>query len=60
MTSPVRWQESVEYLATLTPDCFLEIGPGKVLCGLVQKILPQVKILGFSESGDLSLISRES
>jgi [acyl-carrier-protein] S-malonyltransferase len=40
--SPVRWTESVQYLIGAGVDTFIEIGPGKVLCGLVKKIAPQV------------------
>jgi [acyl-carrier-protein] S-malonyltransferase len=53
MTSPVRWEESIKYLNQIQPDCFLEIGPGKVISGLVSKIAPQAKTLNFSESKDI-------
>jgi [acyl-carrier-protein] S-malonyltransferase len=36
--SPVRWQQSVEKMAELGVDTFIEIGPGKVLSGLVKKV----------------------
>ncbi|OZI14428.1 [acyl-carrier-protein] S-malonyltransferase [Sodalis-like symbiont of Philaenus spumarius] len=36
--SPVRWTESVEYLASQGIDVLLEIGPGKVLTGLTKRI----------------------
>jgi [acyl-carrier-protein] S-malonyltransferase len=41
--SPVRWTESVQYMTSAGVDKFVEIGPGKVLCGLVKKIAPQVQ-----------------
>lgn len=36
--SPVRWQESMEKLIADGVDTFIEIGPGKTLCGFLKKI----------------------
>jgi [acyl-carrier-protein] S-malonyltransferase len=41
--SPVRWQQSVEKMIELGVDTFVEIGPGKVLSGLVKKVNRTVK-----------------
>lgn len=38
VTAPVRWEESVQQMASLGVEKFVEIGPGKVLCGLVKRI----------------------
>ncbi|OEU59340.1 MAG: malonyl CoA-acyl carrier protein transacylase [Desulfuromonadales bacterium C00003094] len=38
VSSPVRWEESVQNMAALGVDQFVEIGPGKVLSGLVKRI----------------------
>ncbi len=41
--APVRWVESVQYLVRAGVRRFIEVGPGKVLCGLVKKIEPGVE-----------------
>jgi len=38
VSSPVRWQESVAWMVAQGIERFVEIGPGKVLCGLVKRI----------------------
>ena len=38
VSEPVRWQESVQYMADQAVDRFVEIGPGKVLSGLIKRI----------------------
>jgi len=43
--SPVRWVESVQYMAEQGVRAFVEIGPGKVLSGLVKRIVPNAQVL---------------
>ncbi|HEX8140199.1 MAG TPA: ACP S-malonyltransferase [Pyrinomonadaceae bacterium] len=38
VSSPVRWQESVELLISEGVETFVEVGPGKVLSGLLRQI----------------------
>jgi [acyl-carrier-protein] S-malonyltransferase len=38
VTGPVRWVESMRLLAAQGPAQFVEVGPGKVLCGLMRQI----------------------
>ena len=38
LTSPVRWTQSVNNMITDGANEFIEVGPGKVLQGLVRKI----------------------
>jgi [acyl-carrier-protein] S-malonyltransferase len=40
VTSTVRWRESVLAMAAMGVDSFCELGSGKVLSGLVKRILP--------------------
>lgn len=42
--SPVRWVESVRFLASSGVDRALEIGPGNVLSGLVRRIEKSIKM----------------
>jgi len=44
ITSRVRWREGVDFMIKQGVNKFLEIGPGKVLSGLVKKIDKNVKI----------------
>jgi len=38
LTAPVRWTQSVQQMITDGANTFIEVGPGKVLQGLVKKI----------------------
>jgi [acyl-carrier-protein] S-malonyltransferase len=38
LTNPVQWQRSIEYMVAQGVDTFIEIGPGKVLTGLIRRI----------------------
>jgi len=40
VTATVRWRESVQAMASLGVDSFVELGAGKVLSGLVRRIAP--------------------
>lgn len=40
---PVRWEESIERLVADGFDCFVEVGAGTVLAGLMKRIAPAVK-----------------
>ncbi len=51
--SPVRWSESVAGLTEKKPEAFIEIGPGRVLAGLVKKIAPEIPVFNFSTTADL-------
>ena len=41
---PVRWRESINYMISKGVNNFIEIGPGKVLSGLIKRIDRNVKI----------------
>ena len=54
MKSPVRWQTTVERLWEQGVDTFVEIGPGKTLCGLIQKTVPQARVCGVEDPAGLA------
>jgi [acyl-carrier-protein] S-malonyltransferase len=55
--NPVRWAESVRYLAAQGVDRFIEVGAGGVLTGLLRSIDPQLQGNKFGEAGDLDKLS---
>jgi len=53
ITSKVRWRESINYMIKEGVSHFLEIGPGKVLSGLVKKINKDLKISNINSIEDI-------
>lgn len=53
LISPVRWEESIRTLLDLGVDTFIEIGPGKVLSGLIKKIDRSVSIYSVNDMASL-------
>jgi len=51
IVSPVRWEETILRMKKMGVDTFVELGPGKVLCGLVKRIVKRVKCLN-AEDGE--------
>ncbi|MCS7152050.1 MAG: ACP S-malonyltransferase [Endomicrobia bacterium] len=41
---PVLWVDTIRYIGENGVDTFIECGPGKVLAGMIKKILPEAKI----------------
>ena len=41
---PVRWRESVNNMIKLGTKKFIEVGPGKVLSGLIKRINRDIKL----------------
>jgi len=55
--SPVRWRESIIYMINKGVRKFIEIGPGKVLSGLVKRIDKSVNLMSVNEIEDLKNIN---
>src|SRR5210317_762404 len=58
--SKVRWRESILYMANNKITTYLEIGPGKVLTGLVKRILPSANSSSINSIEDIKNITNES
>jgi len=54
ITSRVKWRESVEYMINCGVNEFIEIGPGKVLTGLVKRINKDVKVFNINSIDDIT------
>jgi [acyl-carrier-protein] S-malonyltransferase len=55
--SRVRWRESVLLMIEKGVNQFIEIGPGKVLSGLVKRIDKNVKVSAINNIEDIKLIN---
>ena len=53
----VRWRESVLKMIDEGVDNFIEIGPGKVLTGLIKRINKQVKTISINSEDDIKSIN---
>ncbi|MHB1049650.1 MAG: ACP S-malonyltransferase [Bacteroidota bacterium] len=55
VTSPVRWEESVVNMAADGATRFVEVGPGKVLQGLVKRTASSVEIAGCDKAAEIKI-----
>lgn len=53
LVSPVRWQQSVEYMIGAGADTIVEIGPGKILTGLIRRISENVRLVNIENAASL-------
>ena len=57
---PVRWEESVRRLEILGCRRIFEIGPGKVLRGLIKRIAPELDVVNVETSEDVARLALPS
>lgn len=55
--APVLWEQSVNAMTCLGVTRFVEIGPGKVLSGLVKRITKEVSIANVEDLASLKLLA---
>jgi [acyl-carrier-protein] S-malonyltransferase len=53
VSSPVRWQETMEFLIDEGVETFIEVGPGKVLSGLLRQIRRDARSLNVETAASL-------
>ncbi|CDM89847.1 ACP S-malonyltransferase [Xenorhabdus bovienii] len=53
--NPVRWTESVEYIAAQGTEQLLEMGPGKVLTGLTKRIVDTLNAVAVNDVSSLTV-----
>jgi len=58
--SKVRWRESIIYMGENKINDYIEIGPGKVLTGLVKRILPNSNSFSINSIDDIKNLKNES
>jgi [acyl-carrier-protein] S-malonyltransferase len=49
LTAPVRWRQTVVWLAARHGPSFSDLGPGKVVAGLVKRIVSGAEIRTIAE-----------
>ena len=57
VTAPVRWEETMRALGARGATLALETGPGRVLCGLARRIVPELPAV---PAGDAEGVERAS
>jgi [acyl-carrier-protein] S-malonyltransferase len=58
--SKVKWRESILFMGSKKVNDFIEIGPGKVLTGLVKRIMPNSKSFNINSIDDIKNLNNES
>ncbi len=53
LVSPVLWNDCVGFMAKEGVDLFFEVGPAKVLRGLMRKINPELKVINIEKKEDM-------
>ena len=56
VSRPVRWQESIQRLLDEGVRTFVEVGPGKVLLGLIRSIDKSVTMLNVEDEKSVEFV----
>ena len=58
VSAPVQWEAVVRRLLAMGADTFVEVGPGKVLSGLIKKIDRQARIVNVQDPDGLTRVEQ--
>jgi [acyl-carrier-protein] S-malonyltransferase len=56
VTGTVRWRESVQEMAAIGVNSFIELGAGKVLTGLARRIVPDAAALNAGTPAEIEIL----
>ncbi len=59
MDHPVLWETTVRNMASAGADTFVELGPRRTLCSLIQKTDPALRCFGAAAAEDLETLLKE-
>jgi len=57
--SPVRWVQTIQYMASQGITHVVECGPGKVLAGMVKRIDAELKVMNINDPSSISQVLEE-
>jgi [acyl-carrier-protein] S-malonyltransferase len=55
ISKPLLWEDSVMTIAQSGIQTFVEVGPGRVLSGLIRRIVPDARVLNVEDMKSLEL-----
>jgi [acyl-carrier-protein] S-malonyltransferase len=58
LNNPVQWQQTIEYMVRRGVNTFIEIGPGRVLTGLIKRINREVKTVNIGDLAAVEILAR--
>ena len=58
INNPVLWEDTIKYMITEGADTFIEIGPGRVLSGLLRRIDKSKKVYNIEDIKSLDKITQ--
>lgn len=59
INNPVKWETIIRNMIAEGVDTFIELGPGKTLCGLIKRISSEVRLFNVAAPEDLEKLKAE-
>ena len=59
LTAPVRWTQTIQNMIAAGADTFLELGPGRTLCGLIAKTDASVRTFAAEKAENFEKLMQE-